>query len=119
MMRTLSLFVVLLSGLAGAWLFTRGEFYLPNRFNLSLATHFSGMSARLLAGALLCLSAAGLSFMQRMAMGTRAGADRAWQIRHFVILSLCIVLFTAAFIKSEVVLNPDYRAPSHSTAQTD
>ncbi|WP_323001357.1 hypothetical protein [Denitromonas sp.] len=115
MMRTLSLFVVLLSGLAGAWLWMRGEFYLPNRFDLSLATHFGTTATRLLAAALLCLSAAGASFMQRMAQGTRAGADRRWQIRHFVLISLCIGLFTAAFIKAEISLNPDYRAPSRST----
>ena len=118
MMRTLSLFAVLLSGLAGLWLLIRGEFYLPNRFDLSLATHFSGTAARLLAGALLCLAAAGASFMQRMARGVRAGADRAWQLRHFVLISLSIVLFTAAFLSAEVGLNPDYRAPAHSPPQT-
>ncbi|MBT0961830.1 hypothetical protein [Denitromonas iodatirespirans] len=118
MMRTLSLFAVMLCGMAGLWLLMRGEFYLPNRFNLALATHFSGLSARLLAGALLCLCAAGISFMQRMARGMPAGADRAWHIRHFVLIALSIALFTAAFINAEVGLNPDYRAPARSAAQT-
>ena len=111
MMRTVSLFVVILSSLGGMWLFMHGEFYLPNRFDLSMATHFSGLPARLLGAALLCLAAAGISFMRRMAEGTRPGADRRWQVRHFVLISTSIVLFMAAFLGADLVPNPDYRPP--------
>lgn len=112
MMRTVSLFVVVLSALGGAWMLMRGDFYLPNRFDPALATHFSGTAAHLLGAALLSLSAAGASFMQHMASGRDAEQNRRWQLRHFVLISLTIALFTAAFIHAEVTPNPDYRAPS-------
>jgi hypothetical protein len=111
MMRTVSLFVVILSGLGGAWLLMRGEFYLPNRFDPSLATHFAGTAARLLGAAMIVLAAAGIHFMAHMASGTPAGRARRWHMRQFVLISLCIMLFTAAFIGAEVAPNPDYRPP--------
>ena len=92
MMRTVSLFVVVLSALAGAWMILRGDFYLPNRFDLALATHFSGTAAQLLGAALLSLSAAGASFMQHMASGQRTTHSRRWQVRHFVLISLTVAL---------------------------
>ena len=113
MMRTVSLFVVILSALGGAWMILRGDFYLPNRFDVALATHFSGTAAHLLGAALLSLSAAGASFMQHMASGEDSRHSRRWQLRHFVLISLTIALFTAAFINAEVKPNPDYRAPVH------
>ena len=102
MMRTVSLFVVILSTLGGAWLMLRGEFYLPNRFDLALATHFTG--------------AAGINFMHHMASGAPAGKAARWQVRQFVLLSLSIALFTAAFIQADVGPNPDYRAPTRGQA---
>ncbi len=113
MMRTVSLFVVILSALGGAWLIARGDFYLPNRFDLSLATHFSGLSARLLGAAMVALSAAGINFMRHMASGQAVANARRWQARQFVFISLSIVLFTAAFISAEVTPNPDYRPPAN------
>jgi len=115
MMRTVSLFVIILSALAGAWLFMRGDFFLPNRFDPSLATHFSGLSARLLGAALLALAIAGINFMQHMASGMPVARARGWQLRQFIFLSLSIVLFTAAFIGAEVTPNPDHR-PATRTA---
>ena len=117
MMRTVSLFVVILSALGGAWMILHGDFYLPNRFDLALATHFSGTAAQVLGGALLSLSAAGASFMQHMASDRDARNSRHWHLRHFVLISLTIVLFTAAFIRAEVTANPDYRRPASAGAR--
>ena len=117
MMRTVSLFVVVLSALAGTWMILRGDFYLPNRFDLALATHFSGTAAQLLGAALLSLSAAGASFMQHMASGQRTTHSRRWQVRHFVLISLTVALLTAAFIHADVTPNPDYRPPSSAAAR--
>ena len=94
----------------------RGEFYLPNRFDLALATHFTGAAAHLLGAALLALGAAGINFMHHMASGAPAGKAARWQVRQFVLLSLSIALFTAAFIQADVGPNPDYRAPTRGQA---
>lgn len=115
MMRTVSLFVVILSALGGAWLIARGDFYLPNRFDPSLATHFAGLSARLLGAAMVALAVAGINFMHHMASGMPVARARRWQLRQFIFISLSIVLFTGAFIGAEVTPNPDHR-PSSSAA---
>ena len=115
-MRTVSLFVVILSALGGTWLIARGDFYLPNRFDLSLATHFSGEAARLLGAAMVALSVAGINFMRHMASGQPVAGARRWQRQQFVLISLSIVLFTAAFIRAEVAPNPDYRPPTGRSA---
>jgi len=113
MMRTLSLFMVILSALGGAWLIMRGNFYLPNRFDPALATHFNGLSARLLGAAMVTLAAAGVNFMRHMASGVPVARAQRWQVQQFVLISVSIVLFTAAFIGAEVVPNPDHRPPTH------
>jgi hypothetical protein len=113
MMRTVSLFVIILSALAGVWILVRGDFFLPNRFDPSMATHFSGLSARLLGAALVALAAAGVNFMHHMASGMPVARARRWQLRQFIFLSLSIVLLTGAFIGAEVTPNPDHQAPTH------
>lgn len=114
MMRSLSLFMVILSGLGGAWLILQGDFTLPNRFDPALATHFPMLATRLLGAAMVALALAGIHFMAHMASGRPVASARRWQQRQFVLLSLSIVLFTAAFLNAEVVPNPDYRAPSRT-----
>ncbi|QID16623.1 hypothetical protein G3580_02655 [Nitrogeniibacter mangrovi] len=116
MMRTVSLFVVMLSAVGGLWIVLRGDFYLPNRFDPSLATHFAGLAARLLGAALIALAAAGVNFMRHMASGMPVARARQWQWRQFVLVSLTIILFTAAFIGAEVVPNPDHRPAAHARA---
>ncbi len=114
MMRTVSLFVVILSALGGAWLIMRGDFYLPNRFDPSLATHFGSTAARLLGAAMVALAVAGINFMRHMASGLPVARAKRWQTQQFVFVSTSIVLFTAAFISADVRPNPDYRPPTHS-----
>lgn len=111
MMRTVSLFVVILSALGGGWLIMRGDFFLPNRFDPSLATHFGSTAARLLGAAMVALAVAGINFMRHMASGQPVARARRWQVQQFVFISISIVLFTAAFIGAEVLPNPDYRPP--------
>ena len=51
------------------------------------------------------------------ARGAPSAHGGRWQFRQFVLLSLSIVLFTAAFIGAELGPNPDYRAPSLRQSQ--
>ncbi len=113
-MRTFQAFVIILCLIGGLYLLQGPEFYWPDRFDPSYATHLDGLSSRLLGLALLTTAGLGFMIIRQASNAQGTAAPKRWQWRFFLLLMLVIGLINAAFHLGTYGPNPESRRYSET-----
>lgn len=108
-MRTFQAFVILLCLIGGLYLLQGPEFYWPDRWDPSYATHLDGVSSQLLGLGLLTTAGLGIMIIRQASTANGRAAPKHWQWRFFLLLMLVIGLINAAFHLGEYGPNPESR----------